>query len=50
MQGDDGSTFYIIENGSVDVVRTDNGASVTLATLKEGNFFGEMSLLNNAPR
>ena len=51
-QGDEGSTFFIIENGSVDVVRTESetGQSVTLATLKEGNFFGEMSLLNNAPR
>jgi len=51
-QGDDGDKFFIIETGNVDVIRTevDPPKTIKLATLDPGNYFGEMSLLNNAPR
>lgn len=51
-QGDAGDKFFIIETGHVDVIRTevDPPKTIKLATLDPGNYFGEMSLLNNAPR
>jgi ATP-binding cassette subfamily B protein len=48
---DPGDTFYIIVRGSVDVlVRDTGGAERWLATLQDGDFFGEMALLMDIPR
>ncbi len=47
-EGDDGDKFYLLRKGSVDVVRGPNDEK--LATLTEGDFFGEMSLLTGQPR
>jgi CRP-like cAMP-binding protein/Fe-S-cluster-containing hydrogenase component 2 len=44
-EGQPGSALYIIEVGQVVVEQHGE----TVATLKEGNFFGEMSLLLSAP-
>ena len=50
-QGDTGDTFYLIHSGSVDVLYKDSaGNEKPLATLKQGEFFGEMSLLAGEPR
>lgn len=57
-QGDMGDSFYIIETGAVDVlVQTGGGGEnggqkeqLKVATLSAGKAFGEMSLLDNAPR
>jgi len=50
-QGDPGDSFYIIKSGKVDViVENAPGESAVVATLTEGNFFGEMSLLTGATR
>jgi CRP-like cAMP-binding protein/predicted Ser/Thr protein kinase len=56
-QGDPGNEFFIIQEGSVRVVEERDhpdkpGAKiqVTLVTLREGHFFGEMSLVTDAPR
>ena len=50
-QGDAGDSFYIIKQGTVDViVEQDGGRGVVVATLGPGNFFGEMSLLTGAAR
>ncbi|MFN3190328.1 MAG: ATP-binding cassette domain-containing protein [Aureliella sp.] len=46
-QGDPGDKFYLIRKGSVAVSR---GQDERLATLKEGDFFGEMALLTGEPR
>ncbi len=45
-QGTPGTAFYLIISGRVEIVR--DGAS--LGALGAGDFFGEMSLLDNAPR
>lgn len=45
-QGTPGTAFYIILEGSVGVARD----GVAIGTLGPGEFFGEMSLLDSAPR
>lgn len=50
-QGDPGETFYIIKQGSVKVIARDQKGKIFLKKkLREGNFFGEMSLLIGTPR
>lgn len=49
-QGDYGDAFYIIINGKVKIVRKEDNEEKTLAILKDGEFFGEMALLEEAPR
>ena len=50
-QGAPGVGMYIIQAGSARVeLETPDGAHIHLATLGEQQFFGEMSLLDGAPR
>ncbi len=48
--GDHGRNAYIIERGSVEVSVTRDGAVVVIAALGEGEIFGEMSMIDDAPR
>ena len=45
-----GKEMYIILAGNAKVIKKKDGAETTLATLEEGDFFGEMSLFDNSPR
>jgi CRP-like cAMP-binding protein len=50
-QGDPPDKFYIILKGEVEVVREQSGRDARwLASLTEGNFFGEIGLLQGIPR
>ena len=49
-EGEYGREMFIIQEGSVDVLKMVDGQELTLATLERGSFFGEMSLLEGMPR
>ncbi|MEN8147682.1 MAG: cyclic nucleotide-binding domain-containing protein [Campylobacterota bacterium] len=49
-QGDDGDSFYIITSGSADVSIEKHGRHSHLATLKEGEYIGEVSIVSNTKR
>jgi CRP-like cAMP-binding protein len=50
-QGDDGDYYYIISSGNCKVTRqAASGSVVTLATLKDGDAFGEEALLSEGKR
>jgi uncharacterized membrane protein len=48
--GDEGATLFIIQRGAVEISSGEGKHAVTLATLGPGQFFGELSLLDGAPR
>ena len=45
-----GKEMYIIISGKVKIFKVKDAAEIILATLEEGEFFGEMSLFDNNPR
>lgn len=49
-QGEDGDLAYIVESGVVKISATEKNASVTLGMLNPGQLFGEMALIDDAPR
>jgi signal transduction histidine kinase len=49
--GDPGDGFYVIETGEVQIAATvANGEARVLATIGPDDFFGEMAVLDDAPR
>lgn len=50
-EGDPGHSMFLLVDGSVDVTTADQaGRPLPLATLSEGEFFGEVALLKGRPR
>ncbi len=49
-QGDAGSSLFIIDDGAVEISYGEGRGRVMLATLFTGQYFGELSLFDGAPR
>ncbi|HPR64401.1 MAG TPA: cyclic nucleotide-binding domain-containing protein [Thermoanaerobaculia bacterium] len=49
-EGELGTTMYIIQRGKVEIRKSIGGAEQILSILEKGDFFGEMSILEGAPR
>lgn len=49
-EGDLGTEMYIIAEGKVEILNKMNGKEVVIAVLEKGDFFGEMSILEDMPR
>lgn len=49
-EGDIGTEMYIIQSGAVELFKSIAGETRVLATLEKGDFFGEMSVLEDLPR
>jgi serine/threonine-protein kinase len=49
-QGEPGATAYIIEHGSLEVSRVDDGERRVLRVMGPGEVFGEMAILAPGPR
>ena len=50
-QGDAGNELYVVKRGCVEsLIQTVDGLEKVLATFCRGDFFGEMSIIDNAPR
>jgi len=49
-QGEDGESLFIVETGAVEISYGEGKAKVCLATLFPGQYFGELSLFDGAPR
>lgn len=48
--GDEGASMFVVHSGRVAVQVSERGASRTVASLTDGNFFGEMALFTGEPR
>ncbi len=49
-QGSPPDRFFVVADGELEVVREEAGESRRIATLKRGQFFGEMAILRDMPR
>lgn len=49
-EGELGTSMYVIHDGEVAIRKDVNGEIRTVVTLGAGEFFGEMSILNDKPR
>ena len=49
-QGDAGNEMFLIRSGKIKITRSAGAVEKTLAVLKEGDFFGEMAVIDGSPR
>ena len=49
-EGDLGMEMYIIHEGKIEILKEIQGEQRQLAVLEKGDFFGEMSILEDLPR
>lgn len=49
-EGDPGDAMFIVKSGVLDVSRSVGGKAAHINLLSEGEFFGEMALIDGSPR
>ena len=49
-EGDEGDAAYIVHSGSVGIFKEIEDGRIQLATLKDGELFGEMAIIDGSPR
>ncbi|MCB2106847.1 MAG: cyclic nucleotide-binding domain-containing protein [Rhodobacteraceae bacterium] len=49
-QGDKGDAAYIVNSGAVGIYREIEGRKLPLATVRRGELFGEMAVIDGSPR
>ena len=49
-QGDAGDAAFIVNSGSVGIYREVEGKRIPLASLRKGELFGEMAVIDGSPR
>jgi CRP/FNR family cyclic AMP-dependent transcriptional regulator len=49
-EGDPGDAMFIVESGSVGIVKEVEGETIRLATLNHGELFGEMAIIDGGNR
>jgi CRP-like cAMP-binding protein len=49
-EGDKGEVMYLIREGKIKITKGKGEDEKVLAVLKEGDFFGEMAIIESAPR
>lgn len=49
-EGDRGEIMYLIREGKIKITKGRGDEEKTLAVLKEGDFFGEMAIIDGSPR
>ena len=50
IEGRVGAAFFIVVSGSVEVFKRKDSDEVVLATLRAGEFFGELATMRHVPR
>ena len=49
-QGDAGDCMYVIQEGEAEVLRDEDGVATVVDTMKAGDLFGEMAILEHTVR
>ncbi len=49
-EGDTGDVMYLIRQGRIKIIKAMGDEEKVLAVLKEGDFFGEMAIIDGSPR
>ncbi|MCC7016671.1 MAG: cyclic nucleotide-binding domain-containing protein [Rhodospirillales bacterium] len=49
-EGDEGDAAYVIDSGSIAIIKSVEGTEMRLATVGLGGLFGEMAILDGSPR